>query len=204
MFLHKNGNKKIHCTQIPWYNTIFFTEGKAAQPIPWQFPQTGVAGVVDSQENKLPDHYNRDPAATQRIQVAITSARSSSTCDEDYDIENPNQLSSVASTPCQYYHGSNWDTSQKRNSTAAQLLSVGGPPRCFTLNPTHLMYNGSQLSSVAGTPRDPTWRSSEERNSSSSSEEVYHRSSSSEEVYPDGDERPPSNVCNPIGNITIS
>ena len=56
-------------------------------------PQTGVAGVVDSQETTLPDHYNRDPAATQRIQVAITSARSSSTCNEDYDIENPSQLS---------------------------------------------------------------------------------------------------------------
>jgi len=60
------------------------------------------------------------------------------------------------------------------------------------------MYNGSQLSSVAGTPRDPTWCSSEE----SSSEEVYHRSSSSEEVYPDGDECPPSNIRTPLGNIT--
>jgi hypothetical protein len=110
----------------------------------------------------------------------------------------------VAGTPREYYHGSNWETSQEKNSTAAQLLSVGGPPRCFTINPNHLMYNGSQLSSVAGTPRDPTWRSSEECNSSSSSEEVYHWSSSSEEVYPDGDERPPppSNICTPLGNIT--
>jgi hypothetical protein len=58
------------------------------------------------------------------------------------------------------------------------------------------------LSSVAGTPRDLTWRSSEDRYSSSSSEEVYHWSSSSEEVYPEGAERPPSNTRTPLANMT--
>jgi hypothetical protein len=54
---------------------------------------TGIAGAVDSQETTLPDYYDRDPDDTQRVQVAIASVHTSSTCDEDYDDADPSQLS---------------------------------------------------------------------------------------------------------------
>jgi hypothetical protein len=109
----------------------------------------GITGVEDSQETRLPEFYNRDPAATQRVQIAIASGCTSSTFDEDDDIGPSQRLtmlvlvnyhqwlvllgkqsSSVAGTPREYYHAFNWETSHENSDSAPQLLLVAGTP-CF-------------------------------------------------------------------------
>jgi hypothetical protein len=93
----------------------------------------GITGVEDSQETMLPETYNNDPAATQRVQLVTTSGHLMLTFPDD---DSPSQLSSVAGTPREQY--------TQNRSMRFMAGSRGGITGV----------EDSQLSSVAGTPRE--------------------------------------------------
>jgi hypothetical protein len=153
----------------------------------------GITGVEDSQETMLPETYNRDPVATQRVQLATTSGHLMLTFPDD---DSPSQLSSVAGTPREQYV-------QNRS-----MRLMGGSRGGIT------GVEDSQLPSVAGTPREQyhvqnSWEADHDYSDSAvhvlsvagtphdfSSEPTSNGSAASNDV------EGPSHTRPPLGNIT--